>query len=81
MSAIPTKDRIISVILFGAIIGIISQEAQITAIMGEYGPSATVLIAIVFVILREIIKEFGLQRGDLNTEETEEKQYEPQIKD
>lgn len=81
MSAIPIKDRIISVILFGAIIGIISQEAQITAIMGEYGPSATVLIAIVFVILREIIKEFGLQRGDLNTEETEEKQYEPQIKD
>mgnify|MGYP000926529563 CR=1 FL=1 len=81
MSAIPIKDRIISVILFGAIIGIISQEAQITAIMGEYGASATVLIAIVFVILREIIKEFGLQRGDLNTEETEEKQYEPQIKD
>lgn len=81
MSAIPIKDRIISVILFGAIIGIISQEAQITAIMGEYGAGATVLIAIVFVILREIIKEFGLQRGDLNTEETEEKQYEPQIKD
>lgn len=81
MSAIPIKDRIISVILFGAIIGIISQEAQITAIMGEYGAGATVLIAIVFVILREIIKEFGLQRGDLNTEETEEKQYESQIKD
>ena len=68
MAAIPVKERILSVVLFGIIIGIMTQEAQITALIGEYGAAATIIVAVAFVALREVVKEFGLEKGDLIAE-------------
>ena len=68
MAAIPVKERILSVVLFGIIIGIMTQEAQITALIGEYGEAATIIAAVAFIALREVVKEFGLEKGDLIAE-------------
>ena len=68
MAAIPVKERILSVVLFGIIIGIMTQEAQITALIGEYGAAATIIVAVAFAALREVVKEFGLEKGDLIAE-------------
>ena len=69
MAAIPVKERILSVVLFGIIIGIMTQETQITALIGEeYGAAATIIAAVAFVALREVVKEFGLEKGDLIAE-------------
>jgi len=66
MAAISTDKRIILVILLAMGVGVLAFESQITAIVGVYGAGATVIVGVIFFALREVIKEYGEQNGNLN---------------
>ena len=73
MASISTDKRIILVILLAMGVGVLAFESQITAIVGVYGAGATVIVGVIFFALREVIKEYGEQNGDLNqTQQIEE---------
>lgn len=66
MAAISLDKRIILVIFLAIGVGVLAFEPQITTIAGGYGPIATVVVGVLFFALREVIKEYGEQNGDLN---------------
>lgn len=63
-----TKYRIFSAILFAVIAVIIASQEQIMSYIPEqYG----ILAVLVFIVLREIVKEYGQQAKEITSEEPE----------